>query len=617
MFANIGRLIDASMKNEAMKRAVENMPMLFETAEEGSRNDPDVVRVMREGQPEYYHVRGDASLLRALQGITFRASPGMARAVAMWAKNFLTSAVTADPAFMGRNFVRDMLHAWAISDSKFKVGYDSVKGALATIEGGEDIQAMMFAGASFMGGHRYGHDPKASAQALRRALRTKGFTEGKLGTLVDTPVRWWQMYREFGDAVENSNRVAIYEAALRQGKSKARAVFEAKDIMDYSLRGNWEAVQLLTDIVPFMNARLQGLYRLGRADLKTMAMRGALIGIASLALLLANEDDDRYKELPDWEKDVFWHVFLGDQHFRIPKPFEVGVMFATVPERAYRLATGKDQLRDTLKAMLFNAGEVFAFNPTPQAIRPALEALFNKNMFGWRPIEGLYEENKLPAARYNDHTSIIMRELGTITGLSPKKLEHLWDGYLGTLGSYALSAADWAVWWAKGEQRPEPALRDLPVIGSFVRSGVPYATKYGDEMYELVKHANQVNTTINDYVKRGQVEAARELMQENRAAMMVRPALNRTRQQVTELRKQINAVYNNKLLSSQAKRDRIDKLQEAINELEKRAVEMSRDAEERMARVQADTASLSRGQAVSYFQNNGYPRTADLVRSLG
>ncbi|MEI7308699.1 LPD38 domain-containing protein [Pectobacterium carotovorum] len=32
-------------------------------------------------------------------------------------------------------------------------------------------------------------------------------------------------------------------------------------------------------------------------------------------------DDERYEELPDWDKDAYWHVWIGDQHVRFPKPF--------------------------------------------------------------------------------------------------------------------------------------------------------------------------------------------------------------------------------------------------------------------------------------------------------
>ena len=66
--------------------------------------------------------------------------------------------------------------------------------------------------------------------------------------------RGWQSYRTLGDKVENANRLSTYKAALAAGKSKRQAAFEAKDLMDYSLRGNFAAAQWFTDVVPFLNA---------------------------------------------------------------------------------------------------------------------------------------------------------------------------------------------------------------------------------------------------------------------------------------------------------------------------------------------------------------------------
>ena len=61
--------------------------------------------------------------------------------------------------------------------------------------------------------------------------------------------------------------------------------------MDYSMRGSWVVVQAITDMVPFMNARLQGLYKLDRAGAipgtgikLSVAMRGSAVMAATLAL---------------------------------------------------------------------------------------------------------------------------------------------------------------------------------------------------------------------------------------------------------------------------------------------------------------------------------------------
>jgi hypothetical protein len=39
------------------------------------------------------------------------------------------------------------------------------------------------------------------------------------------------------------------------------------------------------------------------------------------------------QDLPDWDRDANWHFFVGDQHFRYPKIWEIGAM-ASVAERS-------------------------------------------------------------------------------------------------------------------------------------------------------------------------------------------------------------------------------------------------------------------------------------------
>ena len=106
-------------------------------------------------------------------------------------QRLLTAAVTADPAFMLRNFVRDALHAWTISEHAFRPGVDSVRGALKTLRESGGLRDMMFAGASFMGGYVNAGDPGEVARAIRRALRARGYdaaaADRYLATVLDTP----------------------------------------------------------------------------------------------------------------------------------------------------------------------------------------------------------------------------------------------------------------------------------------------------------------------------------------------------------------------------------------------------------------------------------------------
>ncbi|WP_322979104.1 LPD38 domain-containing protein [Pseudomonas sp. C11] len=558
--------------------------------------DPDIIRVQRDGKNEYYRVN-DESLLRGLKFMEGSVFNDPITKIGRTFKRILTTGVTASPDFILRNFIRDATHAWLINKDGFTLGTDSLKGMRDALREDQDYRDLMFAGGSFQGGYVHGADPEASAQIIRRALEKKGFTrtqqDAYLSSLVNTPAKaaamlgkGWQKYRELGDKVENANRLSTYKAALAAGKSKRQAAFEAKDLMDYSLRGNFAAAQWFTDVVPFLNARLQGLYKLGRAVkgdktllAKEVAMKGGYIALFSLLLAGLNDDDDRYQALQDWDKDMHWHVFLGDQHFRIPKPFELGLIFGTVPERILHAMTGTQDGGDLAKAVSQGVFQTLAFNPVPQFYQPIRELQANRNFFRDSPIEDMSDEGKLPEARYDERTSAISRLLGQVTGpvagLSPKQLDHLIAAYTGTLGQYVLDMSSLLASTVSDADRPASRSGDIPILKVLYQGDSPRTTKFQAEFYDMMREADQLSRTIKAYREEGRVDAAEQLLAANREKLRHRPALGFARKQLGNVRNQMDAVYRDTRMTPEQKRQRLDALQLRSNAIAERIVKLA------------------------------------------
>ena len=553
--------------------------------------DKDVVRIMIDGKAEYFRVH-DPMLLRALTALD-EPPIGWTKPF-RFAKRLLTGAVTADPGFILRNFARDMLHAWTINEDGFKLGIDSVRGFAKSLRETGGGESMLFAGASFQGGYVNAGDPGAVAREIRRTLRLKGYSassiNGFLSTVIDSPARLWEAYRHIGDSVENASREAVYERAMKAGKSKAQAVFEAKDLMDYSMQGRWIGIRLLADMVPFFNARVQGLYKLGRSGAvpgagmrRKVIMRGAMIAMASLALALANRDDDRYKELEDWDRDNFWHFWDAQgNHYRWPKPFEIGLLYGTVPERLFMNLFGGDTNAETLTALKRAFLETLAFDPTPQLIKPGVEIYLNRNTFTNRPIENMGDQGKLPSARFSERTSDTMIALGSAisdsTGVSPKQLEHIWRGYTGTMGMYFLGLADMATRAVKDKQ-PRPALRadDIAVISSFFRGNAPpKSTRYVTEFYDMLKEVDEAARTITGYAKAGRGEEAAAVREEYADRLPARKMLEKRSDVLRSISRQIDSIYRDEDMTPAEKRARVDELIARKNQLAKEAVMTAR-----------------------------------------
>ncbi|MFV0511828.1 MAG: LPD38 domain-containing protein [Shewanella algae] len=589
-------MLDAALKNKAMMEVTDNLTGTdfmtkvdspeFAKLSQRELNSIQRVKVMRNGQAEAYAV-SDSALLRSLIAVNDVGSSSLFNKMGRSFKRFLTTGVTLSPDFIFKNFVRDAAHAWMINKDGFTLGTDSIKGLKDAFAEDEAYRDLIFSGAAFQGGYIHGADPEAAAQQIRRALAKKGLgkleIDGYMSSLVTNGSKLLEKYREVSDKVENANRLSTFKAGMDAGKSKRQAAFEAKDLMDYSLKGNFALISTMIDFLPFFNARLQGMYKLARGAaagegdrvLKVLsanlAMKGMKVAAFSLALAAMNDDDERYQELPDWDKDANWHFWFGDDHIRIPKPFELGIVFGTIPERLLHFGTGTQEGDDTTKAVGNAIFNTLALNPIPQFALPAVEVMVNRSFFKGSPIEGMGDEQRQPGDRYSVHTSDVARELGQLLNISPKKIEHLVNGYTGTLGGYVLGMADIVSRQMMGIEKPETPISRYPVIKAFYGGDAPKSSTYfQQEFYDSLDAAQQAYGSYKRAMEEGDNERAKRLLEDNRDKLSVRLALGRIQRQVSALNRSATQVHNSNL-SAAEKREKLDDITRQKNALYQRA----------------------------------------------
>jgi hypothetical protein len=291
-----------------------------------------------------------------------------------------------------------------------------------------------------------------------------------------------------------------------------------------------------------------------------MPIKGAILAAASLALWSAFKDDDRYKELEDYDKWTYYHFWIGDQHYRMPKPFEVGAIFSSAFESAANTMYGNEEMEFMGRFFLHTFTETFAIG-VPQTIKPLAELWANKSFFTGRPIEGRSMKLLEPGLRAEPWTSETLQLLGRGLNISPKKMEAMLRGYLATISAFALGGTDQiARWVGDFPERPTYRADDYPLIGRFWRQGPARNTKYATRLYEAMEESDRLVQTVKHYMILGDMEKAEKLADSNLGLFSANKMLNRIRKKMTQLRRVMKDVERSTTMSRAEKRKEIDDL---------------------------------------------------------
>ncbi len=506
-------------------------------------------------------------------------------------KQLLTSAVTVNPAFKLRNLIRDSIQATLLDELSYNPVKNAAKGLALTKIDSETRAKLLFSGGMI----RFGSMLDGNNADMARELVTRGVPEAHILDNANKVEAMWShhikpafdAYQELGDRSEQVNRAALYEILTRpvadggKGMTHGEASFWARDLMDFSMSGKWQAVRFLTQTVPFLNAGLQGAYKLGKSTAKNKARAGIVMGavvMASLALLGAGHDDPEWKKREDWDRDNYWWFKVGGYAFRVPKPFEVGAI-GTLAERLAELAFDDEMTGERFKERLISlVTQQLRLNPVPQLVKPLLELYANKNFFTDRPIETQGMEKLLPEDRSSENTSGTAKLLGSLglpnpvspgNTLSPVQVDSLIRGYFSWVGTSITTALDYGIFHPlenKGAAVPMK-LKDVFLAGNFVESLPAGSSRYVTQLYEQAAEIEQAYGSYRKKLMAGDQAGADALMKKEgnkiNQVLLVRKLIERE----SMLSKQIIEVRNDKKMSGPQKRVEIDGLTKQKDEL--------------------------------------------------
>jgi len=604
---NWNHILSAAMKNQAAVytiQAAEKVKLGDTPVVEPTTEKTGSAKVMVDGQAQYFKIN-DPLLFEAISAIGYLGPKSKFLDVARDFKNILQFGVTLSPAFKVNNLIRDSVSAMAVTELNKNPIANVLNGVSIFNKDDPTYISALAGGAIFNFGTAYEGD---QSKLIKRLIE-KGINRD---TILDTPDRIrkglrmaWDKYQDWGNASEAANRLALYKQLRDKGMSHLEATYKARDLLDFSMQGSWPAFRLVTQVVPFMNARIQGLYKLGRdgviptsrvlynvatgkeiegTDKQKAEAFGLVTGavmLASMALYLTFKDDEEYQKRDEWDRDNFWWFKLPgmDVALRVPKPFEIGA-FGTLTERILEQvvdegAEGK-QFTDALTRML---GDTFALNPTPQMVKPLLDLYANKDSFTGAPIESAGLERLSKQERVNDNTSALAIALGGISTvfpekfqLSPVQVDYAIKGYFGWLGGLASTTSTYAVMPFKEGAYPDTKWIDRASLG-LARDLPSNQARYVTAFYENGKEINQAYADMRHYAEVGDAAKVEKILEEKGDKIALAKFYDKTAKNMSEIRKQIRVIMADTTMDGAAKREEIDRMKMIIAELAKQAEE--------------------------------------------
>lgn len=598
VLGNWHHIIQSGMKNDAAKQIVKSAlrmqePPLVKTG----KKTKGAIYIRQKGVKKYYFVR-DNLLLDALTSITETNRDGILMPAMRTMKRVFTIGVTSSPEFMLANLIRDTIHSAAVSPINKNLIDNVVTGWRESKEGTDIAERMLVGGGALHFGYRYGADPDA-VDAMIAGWRKKGSIlsgENPSQYITNGLGKMFEKWQELGSRFENVNRTALYaqkyDAVYKRqmeidpsnpGLAKAMAEFEAnfqaRDLLDFSQSGSFPVVKFLIQVIPFLNARLQGLNKLWRsgndpAQRKEFFAVMATYVLASVALYLMYHDDDDFKKREEWDRDSYhWARIPGTNNaIRIPRPFELGVA-STIAERMLEQWLD-DEANGALfrERMMFALTQTFEFDPVPQLFRPVYNVATNKDPFTKRRIESMAMEG-LPVEQrrslWTSETSIVASKalkdvsFGAVK-LSPVQIDHLIRGYFGWVGATTVDLTDFAITKPMTGAPTEPAmsLSQYPIVGRFIRDLPEPRSKYVTTFYEQAHEVREAVNGLRNLKKLGQGKEAREYAKENRDVLKYGKVFKKNQKKLSKINAKIMQIRMSRK-SREEKKRLIDKLNQA------------------------------------------------------
>ena len=578
-------IMTASLKNDGAYKLVKSMEAYGSAKELLGKERENisslaVIKVYKDGQQSYWQI-DDPEIYHSFQALGVSPYNNALTRLLAGTSGFLRDMITRDPGFIAVNLLRDTISAAVTSGSNYIPIIDTLKGFVGDISELENF--------GIVRGYDASNDSADIVKMMRKSMKEQGLTEENGMDLKDMFVRLWDGLGGLTTKSDGATRMAtyvdVYKHMKEQGYSEAEArsegAYQGLEIINFGRRGNSPLFRTISASIPFLNARVQGLDVLYRSmagkysardrllegdTLDTIKKRIAtkvytrmlLLSMTTIAYYMMVKDEDEYRNNKREKRDNNYLLPTPFGALWFPIAFEVGIITKVIPERILDMLMADPVEQDPLKSFYLQANNSLNFPITQaglgiQLFKPLHEVIANRNDYTGSEIVPYHMLGLEPELQAYRSTNAFSKQLGDFFDMSPLKIDHILNGYSGTLGGYVLSVMDMAVRQATGEPFIPTQVGNMPLIKRFYKE---LGTGGGlqQQFYELGSQINTFVQTTNFLRKNNRFDELAIYMHNNQGLMNVKGQVRATEKYLSYWRQRRDRLYLREDLDQKQKR---------------------------------------------------------------
>ena len=599
---------------DAMKDVLEDYPDFMNFLAFGNQQrGPNVLQVMRNGKPVEYEVI-DPMAYRSLQ-LYNKPQQNVLMNMLAQPSNVLKRIVVTGGDFLAKSLWRDAIGRFFFTESGQST-VEQARGTFSALMKDEKYQEFLLNG----GGYSGYINSEPQLRKMMRQLNPATTPMGKIARVILSPYDVFLAVEELSNAMEQGQKVAEFKKLQEQGMPTRAATLRGREMGgDFAMAGSNEIFRAYATTIPFLQPALTGMDRAragvteqenkGTVMAKMAAAGGVVAGLVAMQLIYF---PDEYEQLEEWEKRAYVNLFYYDldgnlKLFRLPKPFDVGVIMSTAEEAAefgYKMATKEMDVTEAgqefgvgvLNSMLSVVTSIPGapvksenddwYEPflkpltSMQAVKPFYEIATNKDQFTGAPVETFGEQRLTPALRTSKSPALnALTDLteGSGSEVSAPVVEHFINSMLAGLGETTLMLIDGAYQKSTGIEAPSKKLKDVPgfvFIGDANKPNNRYTKEYYAYMDDILSARNNSKSRNDDaLISRviNKAEKSREIF-DKRGGYAGVQIFTDSNKELSKYRKALNEVYNSPDISGDQKTELIDRIYKDINAIMEKSV---------------------------------------------